>query len=326
VPAALRIADSIDRTSDALEALSRTGDLADELIDRQALLEHILALQKQRDWMAEEINLLRRRDDTLNTYMARLDEELRLAGRIQQDFLPRILPQVGRARFHTLFRPAGYVSGDLFDVVRLDSHHVGFWIADAVGHGMPAALLTMFIKHGMITREVTNTGYTLLTPGETLGRLNAALVEQNLTQATFATAIYGIVDTQTLDVQIARAGHPSPLRITAEGVLEDIPGSGGLLGIFPDEVFETTRITLEPGQRLLFYSDGVELTFGSGDASETTHWRTELQSRTHLPSEDLMADLVGYLDNQQGSLAPKDDLTLILLDPAGYAEPGGRSK
>ena len=312
--AALRLVDSIQQADDALAALNRTSEFADALVDRQALLEHLLSLQKQRDWMAEEINLLRRRDDTLNTYMARLDEELRLAGRIQQDFLPKTLPQVGRARFHTLFRPAGYVSGDLYDVVRLDSRHVGFWIADAVGHGMPAALLTMFIKHGMVTRDFTAAGMTLLTPGETLGRLNAALVEQNLTQATFATAIYGIVDTQSMDVQIARAGHPSPLRITTTGQLQDLPGCGGLLGIFPDETFETTRITLEPGQRLLFYSDGVELTFGSGDPSETTHWRDELQARTSLSSADIVNDLVGYLDNQQGSLAPKDDLTLILLE------------
>jgi len=315
VQAALRLVDPFQQADDALAALDRTEDLAHALLDRQALLEHLLTLQKQRDWMAQEINLLRRRDDTLNTYMARLDEELRLAGRIQQDFLPKSLPQIGRARFHTLFRPAGYVSGDLFDVVRLDNRHVGFWIADAVGHGMPAALLTMFIKHGMITRDFTASGMTLLTPGQTLGRLNAALVEQNLTQATFATAIYGIVDTQTLEVQIARAGHPSPLRITADGHMIDLPGSGGLLGIFPDETYETTRTTLEPGQRLLFYSDGVELTFGSGAPSETDHWRTELQSRVHLPSADLINDLTAYLDNQQGSLAPKDDLTLIILEP-----------
>ena len=56
--------------------------------------------------------------------------------------------------FHTLFRPAGYVSGDLYDVARLDERRIGFYVADAVGHGMPAALLTMFIKHALVTKEV----------------------------------------------------------------------------------------------------------------------------------------------------------------------------
>jgi hypothetical protein len=70
--------------------------------------------------LRSEINLLAPPRWTLNFHMHRLDEELRLAARMQQDFLPKSLPQVGPVRFHTLFRPAGYVSGDLYDVMRLD--------------------------------------------------------------------------------------------------------------------------------------------------------------------------------------------------------------
>ena len=65
-------------------------------------------------------------------------------------------------RFHTLFRPAGYVSGDLYDIMRLDETHVGFYMADAVGHGMPAALLTMFIKNALVTKQIGPEGYRLL--------------------------------------------------------------------------------------------------------------------------------------------------------------------
>src|SRR5439155_26981566 len=133
--------------------------------------------------------VLHRRDDTLSTYMTRLDEELRLAARLQQDFLPKTLPQVGPVHFHTLFRPAGYVSGDLYDVMRLDEKRVGFFIVDAVGHGVPAALLTMYIKRALICKEIGPTGYRLLDPAESMRRLNDALIEQNLSQATFCTAI-----------------------------------------------------------------------------------------------------------------------------------------
>ncbi len=152
-----------------------------------------------------------RRDETLNFYMHRLDEELRLAARLQQDFLPKTLPQIGPIHFHTLYRPAGYVSGDLYDVARLDETHVCFYMADAVGHGMPAALLTMFIKNALVTKQITPGGYRLLDPGETLERLNASLVDQNLTHATFATAVYGTVNASTLVCRYAGAGHPPPL-------------------------------------------------------------------------------------------------------------------
>src|SRR5947207_11229487 len=96
--------------------------------------------------------------------MHRLDEELRLAARVQQDFLPKSLPSVGDVRFQYLFRPAGHVSGDLYDVMRLDETHVGFYMADAVGHGMPAALLTMFLKQALTTKEIFPGGYRLLPP------------------------------------------------------------------------------------------------------------------------------------------------------------------
>src|SRR4051794_31980740 len=139
-------------------------------LDPAAALGQLDAVQREVEALKFELNVLRRRDETLNFYMHRLDEELRLAARLQQDFLPRILPQLGPVHFHTLFRPAGYVSGDLYDIMRLDEHHVGFFICDAVGHGMPAALLTMFIKRALTTKEIQPSGYRLLDPADALGR------------------------------------------------------------------------------------------------------------------------------------------------------------
>src|SRR5207249_7672462 len=123
------------------------------------------ALQSEITELQLEVNALRCRDESLKFYMHRVDEEMRLAARLQQDFLPKSLPQLGRVHFHALFRPAGYVSGDLYDVMRLDEKHIGFYMADAVGHGMPAALLTMFIKNALVTKQITDNGYRLLTPG-----------------------------------------------------------------------------------------------------------------------------------------------------------------
>jgi sigma-B regulation protein RsbU (phosphoserine phosphatase) len=246
--------------------------------------------------------------------MHRLDEELRLAARIQQDFLPKFLPQVGRVHFHTLFRPAGYVSGDLFDVMRLDETHVGFFICDAVGHGMPAALLTMFIKRALVTKEIFSAGYRLLDPTETIGRLNSALVDQALTQATYATAMYGVIDTQTLEVRFAKGGHPCPALLRAGGPLEFVDAPGALLGIFPDEQFTPGQVQLAPGDRLFIYSDGIEVGFCGEDVGDNTRWQDELRSRQHLPADQILTELSDALDKQAGSLQPKDDLTIIALE------------
>ncbi len=216
-----------------------------------------------------EVQHLRRRDETVKYTMQRIDEELRLAARLQRDFMPRAFPEVGGVKFHTLFRPAGYVSGDLYDVFRLDEFHVGFYMADAVGHGMPAALLTMFVKHALITKEIKQGSYRLLTPGETLGRLNEQLVAQDLSQATFATAVYGIINTKTRELKFASAGHPAPLIYSGNEPVTPLTGSGGLLGIFPGETFPDVSATLKENDRVIVYTDGVEVAFNHAENPET---------------------------------------------------------
>src|SRR5688572_24886415 len=208
-------------------------------------------VQREVDGLRAELDQLRRRDDALNFYMQRLDDELRLAARLQQDFLPKSLPQVGRLRFHTLFRPAGYVSGDLYDVMRLDERRVGFYMADAVGHGMPAALLTMFVKHALVTKDITPSGYHLLDPGESLRRLNDSMLDQALSHASFVTAVYGVIDADTLQLHLAKAGHPAPLLLRAEGGVEDVSPEGCLLGVFPGETFASQTVQLRPGDRVI---------------------------------------------------------------------------
>lgn len=276
--------------------------------------EQLDELQREITALRDELNLRRRRDETLNFYMQRLDEEMRLAARLQQDFLPKTLPQVGPIHFHTLFRPAGYVSGDLYDVSRLDENHIGIFLTDAVGHGMPAALLTMFIKRALITKEITGNSYRLLSPGEAMRCVNEALVEQNLSQATFATALYAVIDTNTLTVTFACGGHPNPILLTREGAMEEVSAAGSLLGIFPGETFTEGTVQLCTGDRLFFYTDGLEIAFAQDRTMDTRYWRAELYSRRHLSTEALLNDLTNRLDMEDGSLAPKDDLTMVVVE------------
>ncbi|HEX3357641.1 MAG TPA: SpoIIE family protein phosphatase [Tepidisphaeraceae bacterium] len=271
-------------------------------------------LQTEITSLQDEVNLLRRRDESLGFYMNRVDEEMRLAARLQQDFLPKSMPQLGQVRFHSLYRPAGYVSGDLYDIMRLDENHVGFYMADAVGHGMPAALLTMFIKNALVTKEIVPGGYRLLPPGEVLAKLNQTIVEQNLSYATFATAIYGYINVHTLEIQFARGGHPNPVLIRPDGSTQDLAAEGSLLGVFSDGEFQSASFQLAPGERLLLYTDGVEVLCGSGEKLDINRWRDELKKRSQYPTEQLLQEFSQQLDASAGSLQPKDDLTMVMLE------------
>src|SRR5262249_46159125 len=133
-------------------------------------------------------------------------DELNLAASVQQEMLPRRLPERANLQFGTLFRPAGYVSGDIFDVVELDDEgrHIGFFIADPVGHGVPAALMTMVIHRSLrMTRSLDKGSREIVWPGDAMTRLNDELCRGKRESPRFTTAVYGIIDTRTLRVTLA---------------------------------------------------------------------------------------------------------------------------
>ena len=294
---------------------THTDPIAGPLAAAVAAESHLDVLQRELDRMREEIELLRRRDVALQFYMHRLDEELKLAARVQQDFLPKSMPKIGPLRFHTLFRPAAHVSGDLYDVMRLDESHVGFYMADAVGHGMPAALLTMFLKQALVTKVIDHTGYRLLQPSVTMQKLNDALVAQNLSTATFATALYGNINYRTLKLTFARGGHPDPILLSRDGELKILESEGALLGIFPDDVYQQSAVELQPGDRVFIYSDGVEMAFSSSDSPSPAQWRELLYARRDLPTAEIISDLRELLGRSDANDdRKKDDLTVIAVE------------
>lgn len=266
--------------------------------------------------LRREIELLRRRDEVIYDHMHRLDEEMRLAARLQRDFLPKALPQVGRARFHALYRPAGYVSGDLYDVSRLDEHRVGFYVADAVGHGIPAALLAMFMKTVLMMKEIVGDSYRLLAPSQSVARLNAAMLEQQLANTTFATALVGQIDVRDLRLTFARGGHPNPILLRRNGRVELPSADGCLLGVFPEESFADGEVLMRAGDRMFVFTDGMEVSLPGNRPADIERICGALAQRAELATPALLEDLSMEFDRAGSSLQPQDDVTLIVVEVA----------
>ncbi|MCG3179155.1 MAG: hypothetical protein BIFFINMI_01487 [Phycisphaerae bacterium] len=282
-----------------------------------ATLKVIAGYQQVVRQLHREIKLFQRLDARLSGQFNEIDEEMRLASRIQRDFLPKQLPAVGPVQFATLYRPASWVSGDIYDVFRLDEKHVGFYVADAVGHGMPAALLTMFIKRSMETKQINPQGYQLLSPAQTMGVLNRALLEASLSTTQFTTAIYAIVNIETLEVRFSRGGHPHPLWLHADGTTTEPEVGGGLLGVFDDTEFELGTVQLAPGDKFILYSDGLETVFVEEGQVTSELYRERITAMRHLPAAHMLQQMVQEMDRQAGSLNPRDDVTLVVMDVAG---------
>lgn len=282
-----------------------------------AVLSSLLSMVPMLQTLAMESKLLKAQSEGVAGQFDKIDEELRMAVKIQREFLPKALPSPEGVAFDVMWRPACYVSGDIYNVMRLDEHHVGIFIADAVGHGVPAALVSIFIKQSIKTKKITpglGAGYRILPPGEALASLNRAMIELDAGNASLGTAAYAVIDTRTQRLTLARAGHPAPLLLRGNGRTQWLEPDGAMLGIFPEEIFEDLTIDLEDGDRFLLYSDGFEVAFPGCDENgklANEHYAKEFQGLRDGSGQEALDILQGRLDQQTGSLNQRDDLTVI---------------
>ncbi len=267
-----------------------------------------------------ELGHLQRLGRRLNHHFADVDQEMRLAGRLQRDFLPRRLPQLPPLNFECLYRPATWVSGDMYDVFRIDERHVGMFVCDAVGHGIAAGLLTMFVRNALRTKQVDGNEYNILEPTETMVRLHETLLKQSLPNCWFVTASYIVIDTMSLELRHARGGHPFPLHVSTTGEIRELQAGGGLLGI-PGigGDFEQDRAALNAGDKIILYSDGVEHLFVESRDTQTLEatFKPKLLEWVGLPANQFIERLGEHLDREEGSLHPADDVTTVVLEVAG---------
>lgn len=267
----------------------------------------------------QELENMQRLGKRLHQHFREIDDEMRLASRLQQSFLPRDTTQFETLNFAFLYRPATWVSGDIFDIMRLDEHHVGLYIADAVGHGMAAGLLTMFIKRSLVTKEVDGQSYRLLDPGESLKLLNDTLEAQALPNCQFVTMLYCVINTETLKMKYARGGHPYPLLTHKDGRTTQLKSPGALMGIFSSVECPTYEVQLEPGDKVVLYTDGIEGFFDHIPLNPESGYSGHLailDSLGRLSASDLIAKLNDRLDHERGSLLPDDDITVVAMEVA----------
>ncbi len=243
-----------------------------------------------------------------------IDNELLLAGQLQRDFLPKTLPNVPGMSFITLMRPYSWVSGDIYDIFRIDENHVGMYVADAVGHGVAAGLLTMFIKQALVAKRVTGNQYRVLSAAEVLEDLNQSMAMHNLPNCQYVTICYAVVNFKTRRAQIARAAHPAPLLVDRDGQIRPVePDPGCVIGVFSGQQYSQMELDLEAGQKLVLFSDGMEEAFGR-DAAHRNRWQRILQRNAGRDIHTIFRKLQKCIDRTSGSLHPEDDITAIGLE------------
>ena len=239
-----------------------------------------------------------------------LTHSLRAAGRLQTTLLlPTAPPDWPELRWAAHFAPLAHLGGDYYDYATPTPDRLGMLIADASGHNVAAALVAIMARFAFVEEADFTPA-----PGEVLGAMNQRLLE--LAEERFVTACYAVYDRTTRAMRYACAGHPPPLHFrAASGSVAELTGRGFMLGIVPDERFSEREVTLAPGDRVCFYTDGLpEARNEIGELYGTTRLADALAEHGRLPAGDLLRALLGSQRAFSGTAPLTDDLTAVVLE------------
>ncbi|MBC8523648.1 serine/threonine-protein phosphatase [PVC group bacterium] len=269
----------------------------------------MLQRQDEVSILRSKVGLMSMMQSNLQEDIDKINEELNSAASLQKEFISSDTSPLHGMHFNALWRPTGVVSGDIYDITKLGDNHISFFIADAIGHGMPAALLSVVLSKTLSSCRTTHEG-EFTEPCKVLKVLNEALLDRNGTNARFATAIYGIIDCKTRSLTLAGAGHPPALWIQSNNKTTLLDSKGPLLGVFTDESFVQETVTLGDNDRVVFYSDGFEEVLTAN--STTSDLPTHLQAICNfgMKNDNIIESVSNYL-NQNAQQT--DDLTMLCL-------------
>jgi serine phosphatase RsbU (regulator of sigma subunit)/anti-sigma regulatory factor (Ser/Thr protein kinase) len=242
----------------------------------------------------------------------RLEQEMRVATLIQQQFLPKQLPEFAGWQVSAFYRPARAVGGDFYDFIELSDGRVAIVAGDVTDKGVPAALV-MASTRSIIRAEAER----LVSPSAVLERAND-LLYPDIPAHMFVTCLYALLDPRTGKIQFANAGHNLPYVRTENGVL-DLKATGMPLGLMPGSKYEETEATLGAGETMLLHSDGLaEAHSTAGEMFGFPRMHELMQTATS--GQAIIDSLLMELDRfTMGVEEQEDDITLVTVQRSAHS-------
>lgn len=256
-----------------------------------------------------ELRARRAAQNHVHSLVSKIDGELLLAAKLQREAMRSDELRAPGVRSAVLFRPAWYVSGDVYKLMRVDEQHVGFVLADAMGHGVSAAMYSMLIASATQLKTTAPGGYKLIETGDAMSRLNELLLQPESEQTRFASGVIARINTRTGDVAFCSAGHPTALIIGPDRI-ERLESTGTVLGVMEDALFDQISTHLAPGETLVVFTDGLDEVV---DGRDPEAFLASIIRQAEGDPARAVAAIEHHIDTRPGSLTPVDDITIVMF-------------
>ncbi len=277
---------------------------------------HLTIQRLQRD--------LAQRNAELQDANERMTRDLRAAARVQRALLPRAMPTSERTRFEWTYRPCDELGGDSLGIFSFDDRHVGMYVLDVAGHGVPAALLSVAVTHSLsprdpghslVTRSQWDAGEDwIIAPAEVASHLNRLFpcIESDF---MFFTLVYVVLDTHSGRLRYVAAGHPGPLILRADGTTEAHDSTGVPIGVVEEATFEERVLEVGAGDRVYLYSDGaVEERKNGLGLFGSERLQTVLAGGRTTPLAETLDSVIDAIGAWAGATAFRDDISLVAAE------------
>ncbi|MGB8656184.1 MAG: GAF domain-containing protein [Candidatus Zixiibacteriota bacterium] len=237
-----------------------------------------------------------------------LEEELSIAQRIQQSFLPREKPQLAGFDVSGVNIPSEEVGGDYYDFIPIIEHQLGITIGDVSGKGIPAALIMASFRASLIA-EIRN-NYAIRS---IMFKVNNLLYESTASDI-YVTAVYGVLDIKNRIFTFSNAGHNAPILRHADGRMEYLTEGGIALGMFENSKYEERALGINPGDVMVFYTDGVTEAKNEKDEEFGTKRLKRVINDSHRASAaQIQENIYSAVKDFTATLPRGDDLTVIVI-------------
>jgi sigma-B regulation protein RsbU (phosphoserine phosphatase) len=241
----------------------------------------------------------------------RLEADLSMAREVQLRLLPAIKPKHARAEFSARFLPASTLGGDLYDFIPYDTNRSAIVLGDVSGKAAPAALYAALVS-GIMRSEATQR----LSPSEMLKTINDALQERHL-DSQYVTMLYAVWNDENLTLQLSNAGAVQPL-FCRDGEVETVKAEGFPLGLFPHVKYEEFTLSTQPGDSLIFYSDGIVDAQNTADEMFGSERLAAVVKKNQHKSASKIADaIMSEVGKFQKGVERFDDETVVVLKVLG---------